>query len=131
MSVPYIVVAKRDPDDPTGKVYYPKATSYGIIERDKLCADIANATSLTEGDVQNCVASFVTIFNRYLSLGFKVRIDGIGLFEIGFSTISDQDKTKVTADNIKAKRLCLRPAVSIRDDVVRFEVEQYKEKATN
>lgn len=128
MAFPYIITAKRDPDDPTGKVYYPKATSYGIIERKTLCADIEKATSLTAGDVQNVVNNLLDILKRYLGLGYKVRLDGVGLFSIGLATTSDQDKTKVTADNIKDKKVMFRPDTALRNEVKQFEATLYNQK---
>lgn len=125
--VPFIVV-KKIAKNPADTKYYPKAASYGIIEVDDLCKEISNASSLTRGDVKNTVESLIDGLQQHLSQGQLVRLPGIGLFGISFSTKAEDSKEKVDADNVKNITLSLRPDTKMRDVVKNFSIGEYDPK---
>lgn len=129
--VPYLVAKRVNPADRTKPAtYYPQATNYSIIETLDLCKEISNASSLTEGDVQNCIRSFIHEIVGKLELGHKVRLEGLGLFGVTFTTIrGGQAKAEdVSGEDVLGVKLAFRPATEIRDKVALFGVVPYDKK---
>lgn len=81
MSIPIVPFARTNPVDRSQKLFYPKATFYAEVEQKKMFDDIANAASVTRGDILNVFDNLPVVFQRYLSLGMSVKIDGLGIFK--------------------------------------------------
>lgn len=75
--------------------------------------DIANfiqvQASIKKSDCLAVLDELGAALKHYLELGQKVKIEGIGIFKVGFSSIGATTEDGVTANNIYGKRVIFTP----------------------
>ncbi|MBR1546373.1 MAG: DNA-binding protein [Prevotella sp.] len=75
--------------------------------------DIANfiqvQASIKKSDCLAVLDELGAALKHYLELGQKVKIDGIGIFKVGFSSIGAETEAGVSANNIYGKRVIFTP----------------------
>lgn len=126
--VPYIVSERINPKTGSDSVFYPAASSYGIVGLNTICQDIARESSLTRGDIKNTVESLIDFINAYLFVGYKVRLDGIGLLSIGFDVETKGKPEDVTVDCVKAVKLHFRADNAMRESLKNIPIAPYENK---
>ena len=101
-------------DDSTafGKWFATAVYDQHFIETEQLADFIQTQASVKKSDIKAVLDELGSAMKHFFELGQKVRLDGIGIFKVGFSSIGVNDKDDCGAQNITTRRvLCLRVSV--------------------
>lgn len=126
----YTVKAHLNPQDLSAPVKYYASPSYGrTLSLDDLTAEISHATSITPADVKAVVQELFEVFSRYLVRGEKIKIDGIWIFRVIFTSkgrvleedvsAADIDRTTIRVAFVADSALKKRIKIEIAFDKVR------------
>ena len=99
----YTLIERRDmrrDAEPDAKLYYPQLVHNGRVEFETFCDEIAEQTSLTTGDVKNCVDRIVHNIAHHLREGRSVDCGDLGSFLLslrsaGAATKKDYDVSEL------------------------------------
>lgn len=114
MAIKFKLIQKRDMKG--GKKYYPQVITNGNVTFTKLCQEIAEQSSLTDGDVKNCLDRLSYVLASHLSDGQNVSLGDLGSFGIlakGNGAASEAD-FKTTRD-MRRPSVRYYPGKRIRD----------------
>lgn len=76
------------------KLYYPQVINLGRVSFDSLCEEVAEQSSLTSGDIKNCMDRLINCLVRHLKEGRSVDCGDLGSFRINIrSTGADTPET--------------------------------------
>lgn len=76
------------------KLYYPQVINQGRVSFDSLCEEVAEQSSLTSGDIKNCMDRLINCLVRHLKEGRSVDCGDLGSFRINIrSTGADTPET--------------------------------------
>lgn len=64
------------------KLYYPQVINLGRVSFDSLCEEVAEQSSLTSGDIKNCMDRLINCLVRHLKEGRSVDCGDLGSFRI-------------------------------------------------
>lgn len=64
------------------KLYYPQVINQGRVSFDSLCEEVAEQSSLTSGDIKNCMDRMINCLVRHLKEGRSVDCGDLGSFRI-------------------------------------------------
>lgn len=64
------------------KLYYPQVINQGRVSFDTLCEEVAEQSSLTSGDIKNCMDRLINCLVRHLKEGRSVDCGDLGSFRI-------------------------------------------------
>lgn len=64
------------------KIYYPQVINQGRVSFDSLCEEVAEQSSLTSGDIKNCMDRLINCLVRHLKEGRSVDCGDLGSFRI-------------------------------------------------
>ena len=72
---------------------------------------------MKKSDIKAVLDELGGAMKHYFELGQKVKLDGIGIFKVGFSSIGTNEKDDCGAQNITTRRVLFQPetAVPTRD----------------
>lgn len=96
--------------------FYPAPAYAAEIDVKKLATEISDNTALTPTEVTGVLQSFITTIPKYLLLGYKVRLDGFGIFKTSFekTTGGYANAKEVTANDIGGVKLTFTPELSLK-----------------
>lgn len=107
--------------------YYPAPAYAAEIDIKKLSSEISDNTTLTPTEVRAVLQSFITTIPKYLLLGYKVRLDGFGIFKTSFlKTKGGYAKAKeVSSSDIGGVKPTFTPELELKEmfskpELVRF-----------
>ena len=97
-----------------------KSTAYGkwfatavydqrFVETEELANYIQQQASVKKSDIKAVLDELGGAMKHYFELGQKVKLDGIGIFKGGFSSIGAADKVDCTAATITTRRVLFQP----------------------
>jgi len=97
-----------------------KSTAYGkwfatavydqrFVETEELANYIQQQASVKKSDIKAVLDELGGAMKHYFELGQKVKLDGIGIFKVGFSSIGSSDKLGCTAATITTRRVLFQP----------------------
>ena len=97
-----------------------KSTAYGkwfatavydqrFVEIEELANYIQQQASVKKSDIKAVLDELGGAMKHYFELGQKVKLDGIGIFKVGFSSIGAADKVDCTAATITTRRVLFQP----------------------
>jgi len=122
MSLLFNVVEKPNPQTREKKWYAtPKLT--GKRDLHDLSQDIAQVSSLSQGDVYNVIVNLCEQLPKWLMEGDSVKLDGFGSFRISFSSNGEVNKDDVTANSIKDIYVLFDADVAIKEKVQKTKVK--------
>ena len=103
----YHLIQRHNPHDPTApRKYYPQlilSTKLGLRE---FAEDIVGRSSLTLGDVENCLENFIDQIPFFLLMGHPIKLGDFGTFRLnvhsngGAPTIGDWDVSLIKCVNV-------------------------------
>lgn len=114
MAIKFKLIQKRDMKG--GKKYYPQVITNGNVTFTKLCQEIAEQSSLTDGDVKNCLDRLSYVLASHLSDGQNVSLGDLGSFGV-MAKGEGKDKAEefVTARDMKRLSVRYFPGKRIRE----------------
>ena len=118
MAVPFVSRKRLNPQNLDAEAKYYAAPAYiSEIDVNDIASEISENTTLTPTEVFGVVRSFLNIVPKYLLLGYKVRLDGFGIFKAGFSgtKCGHEKATEVSADDIKGLKVLYTPDTMLKN----------------
>ena len=98
-------------DDSTafGKWFATAVYDQHFIETEQLADFIQTQASVKKSDIKAVLDELGSAMKHFFELGQKVRLDGIGIFKVGFSSIGTVTKEGCGAQMITKRRVLFQP----------------------
>ena len=92
-----------------GKWFATAVYDQHFIETEELAEFIQTQASVKKSDIKAVLDELGGALKHFFELGQKVKLDGIGIFKVGFSSIGANDKEDCGAQNITTRRVLFQP----------------------
>ena len=94
-----------------GKYYAQPVYDQKFIETDEIADFIQTQATLKRSDIKAALDELGAAMKHFLEMGQKIRLAGIGIFKVGFSSIGVTDPNNCTASTITSRRVLFQPEV--------------------
>lgn len=114
MAVPFVSRKRLNPRDlEAERKFYPAPAYIGEIGVNQIADEISESTTLTPTEVIGVIRSLLLTVPKYMMLGYKVRLEGFGIFKLGLKKTegcAGYDKAAdVTANDIAGVKVIYTP----------------------
>ena len=110
MSQKYIKMQNKNRDSAAfGKYFATAVYDNNFVETDELAEFIQRQASVKKSDIGAVLDELGEAMKHYLELGQKIRIKGLGIFKVGFSSIGVTKIEDVSAATITDRRVLFQP----------------------
>ena len=92
-----------------GKWFATAVYDQNFITTEELAEFIQTQASVKKSDIKAVLDELGGALKHFFELGQKVRLDGIGIFKVGFSSIGATTKDGCGAQNITKRRVLFQP----------------------
>lgn len=92
-----------------GKYYAKAVYDERFVGIDEIAEYIQQQASVKKSDVKAAIGELGEALKHYMELGQKIRLDGIGIFKVGFSAFGVDDPDDCTASTITTRRIIFTP----------------------
>ena len=117
----YRVIKKTNPRDAKApKKQYAIPVNAGNLAVKDLAKDIASRTSLTRGDIENVLYSFLEALPTYLKIGMSIKLGEFGTLRLNIKSEGVDEDKKFDASKIKGVKVIFTPSSEFKkslDDV--------------
>jgi predicted histone-like DNA-binding protein len=100
---------KNDESTAYGKWFATAVYDQNFVETEQLADFIQTQASVKKSDIKAVLDELGSAMKHFFELGQKVRLDGIGIFKVGFSSIGSTTKDDCGAQNITIRRVIFTP----------------------
>ena len=100
---------KNDDSTAFGKWFATAVYDQHFIETEELANYIQQQASVKKSDIKAVRDELGGAMKHYFELGQKVKLEGIGIFKVGFSSIGTNKKEDCGAQNITTRRVLFQP----------------------
>lgn len=121
MALHYNVIERMNPQTKEKKWYASPKISGNRGLKD-LSQDLAELSSLSPGDVQNVITNLINELPKWLMEGNSVKLDGLGIFRLSFSSDGAADKKEISANSIKDIRIIFDADDAIKEKIKKTKV---------
>ena len=112
MSQKYIKSKNNNTKSAAYGKYYAKAVYDGkFVETDEIADFIQTQATLKRSDIKAALDELGSALKHFLEMGQKVRLRGIGIFKVGFSSIGVAKVEDCSAATITTRRVLFQPEV--------------------
>lgn len=112
----YTLRQRINPLDRTAEPKYYAAPKYGEeVDIRMLAEDISKSCTLTPADIRAVIESLIDRMPFYLKNSNKIRLDGLGIFKLSFSSEGKEKSEDVTAKDIKNLKVIFTPNNELRN----------------
>ena len=94
-----------------GKYYAQPVYDQKFIETDEIADFIQTQATLKRSDIKAALDELGAAMKHFLEMGQKIRLAGIGIFKVGFSSIGVTDSNDCTASTITSRRVLFQPEI--------------------
>jgi len=122
---------KRKFKDASGQekeLYFACSRRGGVIGFDKLSEKIADDTSLTPGDISNCLISLSRTMISLLEEGFSVKLYRIGCFSIAVTSDGFESPNDISPDKVRATKIVFTPDRKLNSKIKDLKFNNYDKK---
>ena len=110
MSQKYIKTQNKNRDSAAfGKYFATAVYDKKFVETDELASFIQQQASVKKSDIGAVLDELGEAMKHYFELGQKVRIKGLGIFKVGFSSIGVTKAEDVSSATITERRVLFQP----------------------
>ena len=92
-----------------GKYFAQAVYDNRFIETEQLADFIQTQASVKKSDIKAVLDELGSALKHFFELGQKVRLDGIGIFKVGFSSIGVAKLEDCTAQTVTTRRVLFQP----------------------
>ena len=92
-----------------GKYYAKPVYDEKFIETDEIADFIQTQATLKRSDIKAALDELGAAMKHFLGMGQKIRLAGIGIFKVGFSSIGVAKAEDCTASTITSRRVLFQP----------------------
>lgn len=122
MAIPYTIRSRRNPSNlAEPKKFYAAPFYYGEVGIEKLVSEISHSTTLTASDIVAVLRALLDTIPKYLTMGFKIRLENFGLFRLSFSA---HNKGKETMKDVKSKDIDKNRILFVPDAKLKKQIEK-------
>lgn len=122
----YIIQSRQNPRDPNEEPkFFLIARTIGSIELEQITEEISIASSLTRGDVENVIKSFLDTIPKYLKMGYSVKLGELGSLRLTIQSKGQENMEDATADKVTHIRVCFIPSPRLRKEISDVHVQLY------
>ena len=100
---------KNDESTAFGKWFATAVYDQHFIETEQLADFIQTQASVKKSDIKAVLDELGSAMKHFFELGQKVKLDGIGIFKVGFSSIGTKKREDCGAQNITTRRVLFQP----------------------
>ena len=100
---------KNDESTAYGKWFATAVYDQHFIETEQLADFIQTQASVKKSDIKAVLDELGGAMKHFFELGQKIRLDGIGIFKVGFSSIGTVTKEGCGAQMITKRRVLFQP----------------------
>ena len=100
---------KNDQNAAFGKYFATAVYDNRFVETEQLADFIQTQASVKKSDIKAVLDELGSALKHFFELGQKVRLDGIGIFKVGFSSIGVTRIEDCTAQTITTRRVLFQP----------------------
>ena len=94
-----------------GKYYAQAVYDQKFIETDEIADFIQTQATLKRSDIKAALDELGAAMKHFLEMGQKIKLSGIGIFKVGFSSIGVAKLEDCTAATITSRRVLFQPEV--------------------
>ena len=94
-----------------GKYYAQPVYDQNFIETEEIADFIQTQATLKRSDIKAALDELGAAMKHFLEMGQKIRLAGIGIFKVGFSSIGVTNPDNCTAATITTRRVLFQPEV--------------------
>jgi len=111
MSQKFIKTQNRNEYNPKsyGKYYATAVYDNHFIGTEELADFIQRQASVKKSDIKAVLQELGEAMKHFFELGQKIKLEGIGIFKVGFSSIGVDKKEDCTASTISTRRVLFQP----------------------
>ena len=110
MSQKFIKVKNNNEDSHAyGKYYATAVYDKKFIETEELASFIQTQASVKKSDIKAVLDELGEALKHFFEMGQKVKLDGIGIFKVGFSSIGVDKAEDCSAATITTRRILFQP----------------------
>ena len=110
MSQKYIKMQNKNRDSAAfGKYFATAVYDKKFVDTDELASFIQQQASVKKSDIGAVLDELGEAMKHYFELGQKVRIKGLGIFKVGFSSIGVAKAEDVSSATITDRRVLFQP----------------------
>ena len=110
MSQKFIKSQNKNSHSPAHGKYFTKAVyDNSFIETEQLAEFIQTQASVKKSDIKAVLDELGGAMKHFFEMGQKIRLDGIGIFKVGFSSIGVIKLEDCGAANITTRRILFQP----------------------
>ena len=92
-----------------GKYYATAVYDKNFVETEQLAEFIQTQASVKKSDIKAVLDELGGALKHFFEMGQKVKLDGIGIFKVGFSSIGVTKLEDCTAATISTRRVLFQP----------------------
>ena len=92
-----------------GKYFAQAVYDNHFVETEQLAEFIQTQASVKKSDIKAVLDELGSAMKHFFELGQKIRLDGIGIFKVGFSSIGVQKIEDCSAATISTRRVLFQP----------------------
>ena len=100
---------KNQQSDAYGKYFAQAVYDNRFVETEQLAEFIQTQASVKKSDIKAVLDELGSALKHFFELGQKVRLDGIGIFKVGFSSIGVTKVEDCSASTITTRRVLFQP----------------------
>jgi predicted histone-like DNA-binding protein len=126
MAIKLKKLQKKNPRDLTQSKWYLVQENSGSLSLNDIARELADRSSLSQGDVLNVLRNLVEVLPTYLKLGMTIRLEGFGSFHISVQSEGTDTAEELTAHNVKKARIVFVPSIALKEGIehLSFEIIQ-------
>ena len=110
MSQKFVKTRNNNPNSPAyGKYFAQAAYDENFVETEEIAAFIQQQATLKKSDIIATLSELGEAIKHFFELGQKVRLDGVGIFKVGFSSVGVDNLSDCTASTITTRRILFSP----------------------
>ena len=94
-----------------GKYYAKPSYDEKFVETDEIADFIQTQATLKRSDIKAALDELGAAMKHFLEMGQKIRLAGIGIFKVGFSSIGVANADDCTASTITSRRVLFQPEI--------------------
>lgn len=83
-------------------LWYPQSVTVGNVGMEKIIDRLAQISTVSKSDVQAVLGDLASVMADYMSLGYTVKLDGLGTFY--FTAVTNKQGV-ATAEEVSAKQI--------------------------
>ena len=94
-----------------GKYYAKPVYDEKFIETEEIADFIQTQATLKRSDIKAALDELGAAMKHFMEMGQKIRLAGIGIFKVGFSSIGVANSDDCTANTITSRRVLFQPEI--------------------